>query len=50
MFGWGVLKREVLESVWFCTGRLLMYTFLVPAHPYQTPTFKSPSTQTQGST
>ena len=26
MFGWGVLKRGVPESVWFCTGDLPMYT------------------------
>ena len=33
MFGWGVLKRGVQESVRFCTGDLPMYTFLVPTHP-----------------
>ena len=26
MFEWGVLKREVPESVRFCIGRLPMYT------------------------
>ena len=34
MFGWGVLKRGVPESVRFCIGDIPMYTFLVPTHPY----------------
>ena len=34
MFGWGVLKHGVLESVRFCMGDLPMYTFLIPTHPY----------------
>ena len=33
MFGLGVLKRGILESVRFCIGDLPMYRFLVPTHP-----------------
>ena len=34
MFGWGKVKQKVLESVRFCLGGHLLYTFLIPTHPY----------------
>ena len=33
MFGWGVLKLGIPESVRFRIGDLQMYTFLIPTHP-----------------
>ena len=33
MFVWGVLKRGIPESVWFCIGDLPMYIFFIPTHP-----------------
>ena len=35
MFDWGVRKRGVPESVWFCIGDLPMYIFLIPTYPYK---------------
>ena len=35
MFGWGVLKHGIPESVRFCIGDLLMYTVLRGTNPYQ---------------
>ena len=37
LFGLGVLKSEIPESVCFCIDDLPMYTFLVPTHSYTIP-------------
>ena len=34
MFGWGVLKCRVPDSVQFCTVDLPVYIFLKLTHPY----------------